>query len=153
MRFTIMQRGVGFRHDEAAAEEVIGGQEGVLLRLLILYRGHPLTTDEIARHLTRTGRRAVNPDSVPAYAGRLRNRIGPGFVRNIVGGYSFGLEQAEVDAFVYEKLIEQYHVGDVTDIDDEENDYGEIYESCWSCTRCGTRIRPRSRKTSRSTSS
>lgn len=50
MRFTIMQRSVGFKRDETAAEEPIDAQKGVLLWLLILRRGHSSTRDEIARH-------------------------------------------------------------------------------------------------------
>jgi hypothetical protein len=128
MRFTIMQHAVGCRRDGSAADDLISGQEGALMRLLILHRGHSLTREDIARHLSRPGRPAVSPDSVPAYIGRLRSRTGPDFVRSNAGGYSCGLNEVEVDAFVFETRVRQYHVDDVTDIDDEDNDYGEIYE-------------------------
>jgi DNA-binding SARP family transcriptional activator len=128
MRFTIMQHAVGFRRDGSVADDLISGQEGTLMRLLILRRGRSLTREDIARHLSRPGRPAVSPDSVPAYIGRLRSRIGPDLVRSNAGGYSCGLDELEVDAFVFETRVRQYHVDDVTDIDDEDNDYGEIYE-------------------------
>ena len=56
MRFAIMQGTPGYRRDETSAEEPITGQEGTLLRLLLLRRGHPLSTEEIARHLTPLGK-------------------------------------------------------------------------------------------------
>ena len=68
MRFTIMQHAVGYQQDESATENLISGQEGILLRLLMLHRGHPLNREDIARHLTRSGRHAVDPGSVPADA-------------------------------------------------------------------------------------
>ena len=64
MRFAIMQETVGYRPGDADAEEAITGQEGELLRLLLLRRGHPLSKEEIARHLTRTGKNRVLPSSV-----------------------------------------------------------------------------------------
>ena len=126
MRFTIMQHAVGYQQDESATENLISGQEGILLRLLMLHRGHPLNREDIARHLTRSGRHAVDPGSVPAYVGRLRGRIGQVSIRS-TAGYSSGLDETQIDAFVFQSLIQQYGVCDVTDVDDE-NDFGEIYE-------------------------
>ena len=82
MRFAIMQGTPGYRQDETSAEEPITGQEGTLLRLLLLRRGHPLGTEEIARHLSRSGKHTVSPSSVPGYVGRLRSRIGQDPIRN-----------------------------------------------------------------------
>ena len=126
MRFTIMQHAVGYRRDDAAAESLIGGQEGILLRLLILHRGRPVTREAIARQLTRSGRGTVDSGSVPAYIGRLRNRIGADSVRS-EAGYSYGLEETQVDAFAFEEKIQQFAVCEVIDVDDDDNEYSGIY--------------------------
>ena len=102
MRFAIMQETAGYRPAGTAAEEAITGQEGALLRLLLLRRGHPLSKEEIGRQLTRTGKHRVLPSSVPGYVARLRGRIGPECVRS-TADYSSGIDQAEVDAFVFEQ--------------------------------------------------
>jgi hypothetical protein len=115
MCFAIMQGTPGYRPDGSAAEEAITGQEGTVLRLLIMHRGHPLTKDEIARHLTRAGRRTVLPSSVPGYIARLRNRVGQGCVRSRAGYYS-AVDPADVDAFVFERLIREHGVCDIEEL-------------------------------------
>jgi hypothetical protein len=127
MRFAIMQETVGYRPGDADAEEAITGQEGELLRLLLLRRGHPLSKEEIARHLTRTGKNRVLPSSVPGYVARLRGRIGPEYVRS-TAGYSSGIDQAGVDAFVFEGQVRQLGVCDIADIDDLDDGIGDQYE-------------------------
>jgi hypothetical protein len=127
MRFAIMQATPGYRRAESAAEEAITGQEGTLLRLLILRRGHPVNKEEIARHLTHSGRHTVLPSSVPGYVARLRNRIGQDCVRS-AAGYSSGIAETEVDAFVFRDLIGQSGVCDVADIDDMDGDVSDKYE-------------------------
>ena len=127
MRFAIMQGTPGYRRSETVGEEAIGGQEGTVLRLLILHRADPLTREQIARHLTRPGRRAVLPSSVPGYIARLRSKIGQDCVRS-TAGYSSGIDPADVDAFVFESRIEEYGVCDIADIDDMEADWGEHYD-------------------------
>ncbi len=127
MQFAIMQETVGYRPGDADAEEAITGQEGELLRLLLLRRGHPLSKEEIARHLTRTGKHRVLPSSVPGYVARLRGRIGPEYVRS-TAGYSSGTDQARVDAFVFEGQIRQLGVCDIADIDDLDDGIGDQYD-------------------------
>ena len=127
MRFAIMQGTPGYYADAAAAEEAIAGQEGTVLRLLILHRGRPLTKEEIARHLTRPGKRAVSPGSVPGYIRRLRKRIGPDRIRSAVG-YSAAIDSADVDAFAFENLVEAYGVNDVADVDSVGPEHLDMYE-------------------------
>jgi DNA-binding SARP family transcriptional activator len=117
--FQIMQGTPAYRPDEAPAEEAIAGQEGTLLRLLILRRGQPLTKEDIARHLTRSGKHSVEPSSVPGYVGRLRARIGQDRIRS-TAGYTSGIDGADVDAFVFENAIKQYGVNEVTDVDEAD---------------------------------
>ena len=127
MCFAIMQRTPGYRPDGSAAEEAITGQEGTVLRLLIMHRGQPLTKDEIARHLTRSGRRTVLPSSVPGYIARLRNRVGQDCVRSRAGYYS-AVDPADVDAFLFERLIWEYGVCDIADVDNMASGLVENYE-------------------------
>ena len=127
MRFAIMQGTPGYYADAAAAEEAIAGQEGTVLRLLILHRGHPLTKEEIARHLTRPGKRAVSPGSVPGYIRRLRKRIGPDRIRSGVG-YSAAIDSADVDAFAFENLVEAYDVSNIADVDNVAPEHLDMYE-------------------------
>lgn len=127
MRFAIMQGTIGYWPDGTDAEEAIGGQEGAVLRLLILHRGHRLTKEEIAHHLTRPGKPAIRPSSVPGYIARLRSRIGPEYVRSTVG-YSSNVDPADVDAFVFEELIEEYGICDITDVDNLPGGLTDQYE-------------------------
>jgi hypothetical protein len=127
MRFAIMQATTGFWPHDSAAEEAIAGQEGTVLRLLILYRGRPLTKEEIARHLTRPGRPAIRSSSVPGYIARLRNRVGQNCVRS-AAGYSSAVAAADVDAFAFEDLIEEYGVCDVADVDNMPSGLIDHYE-------------------------
>jgi hypothetical protein len=128
MRFVIMQGTVGYRPDEAAAEEPISGQEGTVLRLLLLHRKNSLTREEIARHLTRRGLRAVRPQSVPGYIARLRSKVGPWCVTSMRGGYSSDMDSGDVDAFVFKRLIEEYGVADISDVDNMDDSWAEKYE-------------------------
>ena len=128
MRFVIMQGTVGYRPDEAAAEEPIAGREGTVLRLLLLHRKNPLTTEEIARHLTRSGARAVRPSSVPGYIARLRSKVGPWCVTSTRGGYSSDVDQDDIDAFVFKRLIAKYGVTEVSDVDTLDDGWAEKYE-------------------------
>ena len=128
MRFVIMQGTVGYRPDEAAAEEPIAGQEGTVLRLLLLHRKNSLTTEEIARHLTRSGAHTVRPSSVPGYIARLRSKAGPWCVTSKRGGYSSDIDQSDVDAFVFKRLIEEYGVTDISDVDSMDDSWAEKYE-------------------------
>jgi hypothetical protein len=116
MRFQIMQGTPSYRPNEEAAEEAIVGQEGTLLRILILRRGNPMTTEEIAAHLTRSGKHTVLPISVPGYIKRLRSKVGQDRIRSRAG-YSANMDQAEVDAFVFEDTIKQHKLCEVDDID------------------------------------
>jgi DNA-binding SARP family transcriptional activator len=127
MRFAIMQGTPSCYADAAAAEEAIAGQEGTVLRLLILHRGRPLTKEEIARHLTRPGKRAVSPGSVPGYIRRLRKRIGPDRIRS-AAGYSAAIDSADVDAFAFETLVETYDVCNVADVDSVAPEHLDMYE-------------------------
>jgi len=127
MRFAIMQGTPGYYADAAAAEEAIAGQEGTVLRLLILRRDRPLTKEEIACHLTRPGKRAVSPGSVPGYVRRLRMRIGPDRIRSTVG-YSAAIDSADVDAFTFEDLVEEYGVGNIADVDSVAPEHLDMYE-------------------------
>ena len=127
MRFQIMQGTPGYRPDGTSAEAAIGGQEGTLLRLLILHSGHSLTNGEIAYHLTRSGKHTVEASSVPGYVRRLRSRIGQDCVRTIAG-YSSGIGLADVDAFVFENAIEQLGVSDIGDVDDIDDDFRDKYD-------------------------
>jgi hypothetical protein len=127
MRFAIMQGTPGYQPNESAAEEVIGGQEGTLLRLLLIHRGDPLTKEEIARHLTRSGRHTVLPLSVPGYIARLRSKVGQDCVRS-AAGYSSAIAPADVDAFVFESWIEEYGVCDISDVDDSEVGWADNYD-------------------------
>ena len=127
MRFAIMQHTPGYQRADADAEEAITGQEGTLLRLLVLRRGRPLSKEEIARQLTRTGKHTVLASSVPGYVARLRGRIGQEYIRS-TAGYSSAIDHTEVDAFVFENLIRQHGVCDVADIDDVDSDMGDLYE-------------------------
>jgi hypothetical protein len=127
MRFAIMQGTPGYRPDEGTTEEAITGQEGTVLRLLIMHRGHPLTREEIARHLTHSGRRTVLPSSVPGYVRRLRSRVGHGWVRS-TAGYSSVVNPADVDAFVFESLIREYGVCDIADVDNMTGGLVDNYE-------------------------
>ena len=128
MRFAIMRGTPGYRRDETSAEKPVTGQEGTLLRLLLLRRGHPLSTEEIARHLTRSGKHTVSPSSVPGYVGRLRSRIGQDPIRS-TGGYCSIIDETEVDAFIFENMIKQYGVCEIADIDDVDSDFGDTYEN------------------------
>lgn len=136
MHFQIMQRTPSYWPDNASLEEAVGGQEGMLLRLLILRRGRPLAKEEIADHLTRYGRHNVSPSSVPGYIGRLRNKVGQERVRSL-DGYSSGIAEADVDAFVFESAIKRHGVCEVADVDDigdgSEDRYEELLElySMW----------------------
>lgn len=127
MRFAIMQGTPGYWRNDGAAEEAIAGQEGTVLRLLILHRRRPLTKEEIARHLTRSGKHTVLPSSVPGYIARLRSKVGQDCVRSTVG-YSSAVNPADVDAFVFERLIRENGVCDVTDIDNMPVDSIDNYE-------------------------
>lgn len=127
MRFAIMQGTPGYRPDDATAEESITGQEGAVLRLLVMHRGHPLTNREIARHLTHSGRRTVLPSSVPGYIRRLRAKVGYDCVRS-TAGYSSAVDPADVDAFVFEKLIREYRVCDIADVDSMTSGLIDNYE-------------------------
>ena len=126
MRFAIMQGTPGYNPDEGGAEEAIAGQEGTVLRVLVLCQGRSLTKEEIARHLTRPGKRAVSPDSVPGYITRLRKRIGQDRVRS-TAGYSSAIDPAEIDAFVFADLIEEYDICNV-DVDSVTTEYIDMYE-------------------------
>jgi hypothetical protein len=127
MRFTIMQRTPGYRVDGDATEEAITGREGALLRVLILHQGHPLSTEEIARYLTRSGRHSVLPSSVPGYIARLRNKIESSYIRSL-DGYSAVIDRSDVDALVFEDLIKQYGVCDISDVDDVGSEWSQKYE-------------------------
>lgn len=127
MRFAIMKATPGYQPDGTADEEEIGGQEGLVLRLLILHGEDRLTKEEIARQLTRSGRNAVQPSSVPGYIARLRNKVGQDCVRS-TAGYSSAIDPADVDAFVFESRIEEYGVCDVTDVDDMEAGWIDNYD-------------------------
>jgi DNA-binding SARP family transcriptional activator len=116
MRFMIMQGAPAFHLDETATEETVTGQEGMVLRVLVLHQGRSLAKDEIARHLARSGKHAVSPGSVPGYIARLRARIGPECVRS-TSGYSSAIDPADVDAFAFEELIARYGICDIVDID------------------------------------
>jgi DNA-binding SARP family transcriptional activator len=126
MRFAIMQGTPGHYPDEGAAEETIPGQEGMVLRLLLLYRGRSLTKEEIARHLTRPGKHAVSPASVPGYITRLRRKIGPDWIHSTVG-YSSAVDPAEVDAFALAGFIEEHEICNV-DVDSVAAEYIDMYE-------------------------
>ena len=127
MRFAIMQRTPGCYPDGAATEEAITGQEGAALRVLILHQGHPLSKEEIARHLTRSGKRTVSPSSVPGYIRRLRSAIGQDRVRS-TAGYSSAIDPEDVDAFVFEKLITAYDVCNISDVDNVIPEHVDMYE-------------------------
>jgi DNA-binding SARP family transcriptional activator len=127
MRFAIMQRTPGYYPDEAAVEEAIAGQEGVVLRLLLLYRGRSLTKEEIARHLMRSGKHAVSSASVPGYITRLRRKIGPDWIHSTVG-YSSAADPADVDAFAFASFIKEHDICNV-DVDDVATEYIEMYEN------------------------
>jgi hypothetical protein len=127
MRFQIMQRTPTYCDDETAAEEAIAGQEGTLLRLLILHHGQPLTNEEIAHHLARSSQHRVRPSSVPGYVGRLRSRVGQNCVRSAAGYFS-GIDQSDVDAFVFEAAIKRYRVDNVTDVDHIDDNLASSYE-------------------------
>lgn len=127
MRFAIMQATPGYYPDEAAAEEGITGQEGAALRVLILYRGRPLTKEEMARHLTRPGKRTVSPSSVPGYIMRLRAAIGQDRIRS-TAGYSCAIEDADVDALVFEKLVDEYDICNISDVDSVVPEQVDMYE-------------------------
>ena len=61
----------------AAAEEAIVGQEGTLLRFLILHRGRPLTKEEIAVHLTRSASVPYRPVPCQVISGACAKGTGP----------------------------------------------------------------------------
>jgi len=127
MRFAIMQGTPGYYPDESAAEEAIAGQEGMVLRLLLLYRGRPLAKEEIARHLTRPGKHAVSAASVPGYIARLRKKIGPDWIHS-ASGYSWAEHPADVDAFTFAGFIEEHDICEV-DVDDVAAAYIDVYEN------------------------
>src|SRR5579875_3778526 len=127
MRFTIMQRTPGHLPDGAAAEEAVTGQEGTVLRILLLHRGHALTKEEIARHLGHSGRNAVSPSSVPGYVARLRTRVGAESVRS-EDGYSAAVGQDDVDAFLFERAIKEYKICDVPDVDNIDGSLVDRYD-------------------------
>ena len=127
MRFTIMQGTPGYLPGEGAAEEAITGQEGIVLRVLILHHRRSLAKDEIAHHLRRSGKHAVSPASVPGYIARLRNRIGQEYVRS-TAGYSSAIDPADVDAFAFERLITRYGICDIADIDTITAEQVDRYE-------------------------
>jgi hypothetical protein len=127
MRFAIMQGTPGYRRGDGAVEEAIAGQEGIVLRLLVLHQGRSLTKEEIAHHLTRPGKQTVLPSSVPGYIARLRGKVGQDCVRSTVG-YSSAVNPADVDAFVFERLIREYGVCDVSDIDNMADIPADNYE-------------------------
>lgn len=127
MRFMIMQGTPGFLPGEAAPEEPITGQEGIVLRVLILHHGRSLSKDEIAHHLTRSGKHVVSPVSVPGYIARLRNRIGQEHVRS-TAGYSSAIDPADIDAFAFERLITRYGICDIADIDTMTAEHVDRYE-------------------------
>jgi DNA-binding SARP family transcriptional activator len=127
MRFAIMQGEPGYRPDEATPEEPIGGQEGIVLRVLILHQGRSLTKDEIARHLTRCGKRAVSASSVPGYIARLRRKIGQDRIRS-TAGYTSAIDPADVDAFAFEKAVEEYDLCNVADVDSLDREYVDMYD-------------------------
>jgi len=127
MRFAIMQGTPGFWPNDAATEEAISGQEGAVLRLLILHRGHALSTEQIARHLTRPGKHTIRPSSVPGYIARLRKRVGQDCIRS-TAGYASVIDPATVDAFAFENLIKEYDVCEITDVDNMPNGFADNYE-------------------------
>jgi DNA-binding SARP family transcriptional activator len=127
MRFAIMQGTPGYRPDEGAAEESITGQEGTVLRLLILHGDEPLTKEQIARHLTHSGRRTVLPASVPGYIARLRTKVSHDCVRS-AAGYSSAVGPSDVDAFVFERRIREYGVCEIADVDSMASELVDNYE-------------------------
>jgi DNA-binding SARP family transcriptional activator len=127
MHFSIMQATPGCYPDHAAVEEAITGQEGAALRVLMLHRGRSLTKEELARYLTRSGHRTVSPSSVPGYIRRLRAAIGQDRVRSIAG-YSCFIDPGDVDAFVFEKLVNEYGVCYITDVDNVTPEQLDLYE-------------------------
>jgi DNA-binding SARP family transcriptional activator len=129
MRFVIMQVNPGYRHDEMAVEQTVFGQEGMVLRVLILHQGRALAKDEIARHLTRRSNRAVSPGSVPSYIARLRAKIGTDRVRSTAAGYSSDIDPVDVDAFRFEKTVEEYDLCNFADIDDIGSTQIDLYDN------------------------
>lgn len=127
MRYRIMQGTPSYQSDDESFEERISGQEGVLLRLLILRRGDSISKEEIARHLTRAGRHTVHPTSVPGYVARLRDKLGQDAVRS-VAGYCSGISEANVDAFAFEAALKRLSVCDVADVDDLPSDFADKYD-------------------------
>lgn len=127
MRFTIMQGTPSYHPAGAAAEEPVTGQEGIVLRVLILHRGRSLAKDEIAHHLARSGKHAVSPASVPGYIARLRAKIGPEHIRS-TAGYSSVIDPAGIDAFAFEELITRYGICDIADIDAMTSEHIDRYE-------------------------
>ena len=127
MRFTIMQGTPGYLPGEGAAEEAITGQEGIVLRVLILHHRRSLAKDEIAHHLRRSGRSPYHRPGVPGYIARLRNRIGQEYVRS-TASYTSAMDPADVDAFAFERLITRYGICDIADIDTITAEQVDRYE-------------------------
>jgi DNA-binding SARP family transcriptional activator len=126
--YRIMQGTPSYQAHDAPFEERISGQEGVLLRLLILRRGDSISKEEIARHLTRAGHHTVHPTSVPGYIARLRDKLGQTAVLSMAG-YCSGIDETSVDAFVFEAVMKRLGVCDVDDVASDLNEkYDELLE-------------------------
>ena len=126
MYFRIMQVTPTFRSHEADREQQVTGQEGVLLRLLFLRRGNPMSSEDIAAHLTRTGTAVVGAKSIPGYVGRLRDKVGYDAVRT-ASGYASSVADDDVDAFLFERGVKASGVCELDDIDDVDEEFTEKY--------------------------
>jgi Transcriptional regulatory protein, C terminal len=127
MRFRIMQETPSCRAGETDAETTVGGREGLILRILILRDGRPLSKEQIADYLTRYGQHEVRPSSVAGYIGRLREKVGPDRVRS-EAGYSWSGVQADVDAFAFRARADDHGVCDVADVDSMDSDDADLYD-------------------------
>jgi hypothetical protein len=127
MRFRIMQETPSCRAGETDTERPVGGREGLIMRILILREGRPLSKDQIADYLTRYGQHEVQPSSVAGYIRRLRERVGPDCVRS-EAGYSWAPPLSEVDAFAFRTQADAYGICDVADVDSMDGDGADLYD-------------------------
>lgn len=122
-----MQETPSCRIGEAGAEILIGGREGLIMRILILAEGRPLSKEQLADYLTWYGLHEVRPPSIAGYIGRLRRKIGADYVRSDAG-YSFAGAMTEVDAFAFRSRADACGVCDVVDVDSMDGYDTDLYD-------------------------
>ena len=78
MHSAIMRGTPGYRRDKTALKNRSPARKVPCCAFCSCAGAIHLSTEEIARHLTRSGKHTVSPSSVPGYIGRLPQQDRPG---------------------------------------------------------------------------